>query len=321
MMTANSEKHYLISIDGGGTNTGICVYDRTCGKLRSGVFGGGNYKTHGIDTVRERILRGLRDILPDAEDIPAVTLFLVMGLSGCDSPRDLEVYSNMMQAAGFAPEQMLICNDSEMIFRSVSDGPGICTVAGTGTIALAFAKDGSVYRSGGWGAPISDEGSGYWIGAEIVRSYLSWVDGIGEYNDFFPAFRKTLGCESDEDSAARLAALNPPQVAEWAMPVFEKASENELCRKIIGSAAEKTADLTASACRKAGFSAEDDLCIVESGSLFKNDLYENRFREALRAMLPEAGLQFLQPAGLPAEDGIRLAMKMADVMVSTQSEG
>ena len=63
------------------------------------------------------------------------------------------------------------------------------------------------------------------------------------------------------------------------------------------------------------------MCVSWKASLFKNDLYENRFRDALRAMLPDAGLQFLQPAGLPAEDGIRLAMKMADVMVSTQSEG
>lgn len=319
-MEEKTEKRYLISIDGGGTNTGVCIYDRDRDTLRSRIIGGGNYKTHGIEIVRKRIRTCLRNMLPDVEDIPASTLFLVMGLSGCDSPRDLGIYAEMMQEIGFQPEQMMICNDSEMIFRSVTDVPGICTVAGTGTISLAFGRDGQVWRSGGWGAPISDEGSGYWIGAQITGRYLNWVDGIGEYNEFFPRFREALECGSDEEAAAQLAAMSPAEVAEWARPVFDTAPENSLCMKIIRSAAEKTAALTASVWRKAGFGTDDHICIVESGSLFKNELYENSFRDALLSLLPDADYQFLQSEGLPAEDGIRLAMKMADDLVSTQSE-
>ena len=45
------------------------------------------------------------------------------------------------------------------------------------------------------------------------------------------------------------------------------------------------------------------------------------FRDALLTLLPDADYQFLQSDGLPAEDGIRLAMKMADNLVTTQSEG
>ncbi len=318
-MDTNGLREYLISIDGGGTKTGICIYDCARETGISRVIGGGNYKTHGIDTVRERIGGCLRDMLPDVGDIPGSTRFLVMGLSGCDSSRDFDIYEDMMRTIGFLPERMMICNDSEMIFRSITDAPGICTVAGTGTIALAFTKSGEVHRSGGWGAPISDEGSGYWIGAEITEKYLNWIDGIGEYNDFFPLFRKTLACGSDEEAAALLASMSPSQIAEWARPVFDAASENSLCRKIIVSAAEKTAALTASAYRKAKFDPEDQLSIVESGGLFNNELYENSFRKALLAMLPASDFRFLRSDGIPAEDGIRLAKKMANDLVSTQS--
>ena len=313
-------KRYLISIDGGGTNTGVCIYDRFRNISRSRVIGGGNYKTHGIEMVRKRIHTCLRNMLPEVEDIPASTHFLVMGLSGCDSQQDLDIYADMMRGIGFRQEQMMICNDSEMIFRSVTDAPGICTVAGTGTIALAFGIDGKVRRSGGWGAPISDEGSGYWIGAQITRKYLSWVDGLGEYNEFFPRFREVLECGSDEEAAALLAAMSPAEIADWARPVFEAAPENSMCMEVIRSGAEKTAALTASVWHKAGFTADDHLFIVESGSLFKNELYENCFRDALLALLPDADYQFLRSEGLPAEDGIRLAMKMADDLVTTQSE-
>ena len=170
-MGNHTEQRYLISIDGGGTNTGVCIYDCDLDIYKSKVIGGGNYKTHGIELVQKRIQTCLKNMLSETEDIPASTRFLVMGLSGCDTQRDLDIYAEMMQMIGFKPEQMLICNDSEMIFRSLADEPGICTVAGTGTIALAFGKDGLIWRSGGWGAPISDTGSGYWVGAQIAEKF------------------------------------------------------------------------------------------------------------------------------------------------------
>ena len=318
-MDRNMDRRYLISIDGGGTNTGVCIYDQPRDSLKSKIIGGGNYKTHGIDNVRTRIHTCLKDMLPDVEDIPASTRFLVMGLSGCDSQRDFDVYAEMMRQIGFQTEQMMICNDSEMIFRSLTDPPGICVVAGTGTIALAFGADGQTWRSGGWGAPISDKGSGYWIGAAITEKYLDWIDGIGEDNDFYPRFRETLDADSDEEAAAILAAMTPAEIAEWARPVFDTAQNNSLCMEIIRSAAEKAASLTASVFRKAGFMTDDHLYIVESGSLFKNELYESGFREFLLTLLPNVDYQFLQSEGLPAEDGIKLAMKMAEKSVTTQS--
>ncbi len=313
------ERCYLISIDGGGTKTGVCVYDCRTGNCRCSVCGGGNYKVHGIDTVRERISSCLAELISGCEDIPAQTKYLVMGLSGCDSSYDFRVYAEMMRSLGFASDRMMLCNDSEMIFRSDFDGEGICTVAGTGTIALAFSRSGKVFRAGGWGAPMSDEGSGYWIGAEIVRAYLGWVDGVCEYNDFFARFPVSLNCDSDEEAAAALAAMNPSRIAEWAVPVFESAPENELCRRIIASAAEKTAMLTASVYRKAGFAPESDMVIVESGSLFKNEMYERSFMKNFRKMIPEVNCCFHRSEGIPAENGIRLAKKMAAKLVKTQS--
>ena len=89
--------------------------------------------------------------------------------------------------------------------------------------------------------------------------------------------------------------------------------------KIIQNAAEKTAQLTASACRKGGLLQKKDLNIVESGSLFKNDLYETSFQKRLTGLLPGNDYHFHRSDGVPAEEGINLAMKMADRTVKTQS--
>lgn len=307
----NTEARYLVSIDGGGTKTGICVYDCAADEGKSCVCGGGNYKTHGIETVKTRIDEGLRGLLPEIEEIPAAVRFLVMGISGCDTQQDAEVYREMMQSLGFLPERMLICNDSEMLFRSLADAPGICVVAGTGTIALSFERNGKIRRAGGWGAPVSDEGSGYWIGAAVIREYLEWVDGIGTENAFFDRLREVSPSGDPEEAAAVLAALHPVRTAEWAKAVLEDAGSNDLCRKIVTIAAEKTALLAASVYRKSNFWAENSICIVESGGLFRNEFYERAFRRSLEDLLPARNYSFLRSGGTPAEDGIRLARKLS----------
>jgi glucosamine kinase len=49
-------------------------------------------------------------------------------------------------------------------------------VAGTGTVGWAVLK-GRTLRVGGWGMPISDEGSGAWLGCEALRRVLWALDG------------------------------------------------------------------------------------------------------------------------------------------------
>ena len=41
-------------------------------------------------------------------------------------------------------------------------------ISGTGAICYSFV-DGNIFRSGGWGHRIGDEGSGYWIGKSTVN--------------------------------------------------------------------------------------------------------------------------------------------------------
>lgn len=315
----NHGKRFLISIDGGGTKTGVCVYDCLLSRGYLDECGGGNYKVHGTDAVKERIFQCLKSLVPYSDDIPNDTRFLVLGLSGCDSPKDEMIYTDMITSLGFDRKFMLICNDAEMIFRSLTDEPGICVIAGTGTVAMSFERNGCIRRSGGWGAPLSDEGSGFWIGAELIRQYLRWIDGTGPNNDIFSVFRESFSDCSPEQTAAELGSLQPDRVAEWAKAVFDHAESNSQCRQIVRTAGQKAAELAISVYKKSAFDLEQEIVIAESGSLFKNDLYENSFRKMLDQMLPKRNYSFLCSSSSPAEDGIRLAEKMIKELGSTQS--
>lgn len=56
------------------------------------------------------------------------------------------------------------------------DGDGGVIVAGTGAVGWAIVNR-QTYRVGGWGLPVSDEGSGAWLGAEALRRVLWASDG------------------------------------------------------------------------------------------------------------------------------------------------
>jgi glucosamine kinase len=49
-------------------------------------------------------------------------------------------------------------------------GPGILIIAGTGSNIVGRAADGALYHAGGWGPALGDEGSGFWIGQEALRT-------------------------------------------------------------------------------------------------------------------------------------------------------
>jgi glucosamine kinase len=56
------------------------------------------------------------------------------------------------------------------------DGDGGIIVIGTGSIGWAIIG-GRGHRIGGWGLPLSDEGSGAWLGLEVLRRVLWAHDG------------------------------------------------------------------------------------------------------------------------------------------------
>ena len=66
----------------------------------------------------------------------------------------------------------IITTDAHAACLGAHDGrDGGVIIAGTGAVAWAVIE-GKTYRIGGWGLPISDEGSGAWIGSEALRRVL-----------------------------------------------------------------------------------------------------------------------------------------------------
>lgn len=78
----------------------------------------------------------------------------------------------------FPRGQVQVANDALIGFwGGLAGQPGVVVVAGAGSIAFARDANGHEARAGGWGYLLGDEGSGYWIGREALRSYLRYLEG------------------------------------------------------------------------------------------------------------------------------------------------
>lgn len=70
-----------------------------------------------------------------------------------------------------------VVSDIELAYRAnFPQGEGILVYAGTGSVAYVIDERGVVHQTGGWGYLLGDEGGGYWIGREAVRSVLFEIE-------------------------------------------------------------------------------------------------------------------------------------------------
>ena len=110
-----------------------------------------------------------------AQDLPRMSACLA--LAGASEPTDLAAAQTQRHPFG----RTTITTDAHAACIGAHRGhDGGVIIVGTGSIGWAKLK-GRQYRVGGWGLPVSDEGSGAWIGREALRQVLWAHDGRAEW--------------------------------------------------------------------------------------------------------------------------------------------
>ncbi|PYQ11073.1 MAG: ATPase [Acidobacteria bacterium] len=165
---------YVLGIDAGGTKTvGLLADER--GQLVGEARGGGaNLQTQGELEV-EKVFDDIIETLGRDHHISAVCL----GIAGVDRPHDEAVIRGILRRLGHR-EGVRVVNDAAVALAAgAPDRVGIVVLAGTGSIAYGADRAGRTARSGGYGFLLADEGSGYWLGHQILRAAVRSADGRG----------------------------------------------------------------------------------------------------------------------------------------------
>jgi glucosamine kinase len=214
----------LLGVDGGGTRCRARLAEFSGTVLGEGTAGPANIG-YGIEDSFAAVLEATRKAFVaaglQAGDLNRIVACLA--LAGASEPA-------LLAAARRQPHPFLravFTADAHAACVGAHQGrDGGIIVAGTGTIGWAIIA-GETYRCGGWGFPVSDEGSGAWFGCEALRRVLWAYDGRIAWT----ALLRTLFAEFDGSPHAIVSwtrNARPGDFARFAPRVAEFAAARDV---------------------------------------------------------------------------------------------
>lgn len=196
---------FFLGIDGGGTKT-RCVIGDEKSELGAGASSSSKIQRIGEACARNALAGAVNEACVQAGISPRQIVRTCAGITGAAQPEIAGVMRDLMTS--IVGGHVDIVADIEIAFEDAfGSGFGVMLIAGTGSIAFGKNEKGENARAGGWGYPVSDEGSGQWIGAEAVREALRARDR-GQPGGLLNDLIEKLGANSFEDFIVRLNA-NP----------------------------------------------------------------------------------------------------------------
>ncbi len=176
---------YFIGMDGGGTKTKCILADEELNIIHQCAGGASTFLLLGTEIVSATILSLVNECLEKSGKSPDEISGILIGTSGAGRRSDAEILEKGFQ------EYLAENNINYKNFRVESDArtalegafggkPGSILIAGTGSIMFGKDESGEIYRVGGFGRFIGDEGSGYMLGRKALMAVAKHYDGRGE---------------------------------------------------------------------------------------------------------------------------------------------
>ena len=143
-------------------------------------------------------------------------------------------------------------------------------------------------QGGGWGALISDEGSGYYIGRMAVNAAIRDIDGRGPHTLLTELIQKEMNRSRLKDAIFAIYSTGAAvtQIAKFVRLVSLAVQQgDEVACAIVEENAKVMAEQTAVMLRRHPDAAS--LPIIVAGGAWKTRSYVDRYRIHVKKLLPE----------------------------------
>ncbi len=231
---------FFVGVDGGGTGCRARIEDRERHVLGTGIAGPAALRI-GVDRALAEVERACRGALDEA-GLPADALggvHAAIGLAGVGrkgATEQLVARPHPFRSVTYAHDATIACIGA----HNGRDG-GI-VIVGTGSVGFALVG-GREVRVGGYGFPISDEGSGADLGLSAIRAALRAYDdravASGLTRDIMTRFQ-----HDPFQAVAWMDQATATEYATFAPLVMRHADAgDQVARRIVRDAAEQIDDL------------------------------------------------------------------------------
>jgi N-acetylglucosamine kinase-like BadF-type ATPase len=278
----------FLGIDGGATKTTCVVGDETS-ILATATTGSCSVLRVGEDKAREALHEAVRKACALASVDPTRIVGACVGATGTARPHIAEKVTRLMAQVVSCPVQVV--GDMVVALQAAfGRGPGVITIAGSGSIAFGRSENGETLRAGGWGFQISDEGSGYWVGRIAVGRALRARDE-GDQPLLLTEVMKAWQVSSPEELIQVANASPPPDFAGLFPVVLAAANAGDvLARTVLTVAGSELAGVARIVAGRL-FSKDAAVPMAMAGSVFRQSaLVRQVFYNAVRSEFAQAAM-------------------------------
>ncbi len=262
---------YLIGIDGGGTKTKAVLSDLDGKIICTTETGVSNVLIVGESGVKEVCAKILTIFIDKQKLKPNEIIYWSLGLAGAGRESDQERAQNGVESLGFEDKVLVTSDAHAALVGAFAGREGIIIISGTGSICFGVNDSGQLFRSGGWGHLLGDEGSGYFIGRHAVIAALKDYDQRGPSTKLRRSLENHFKVDSIHEIISKIYQAKEGakvEIANIAPLVFHKTvSDDQIANEIISRAIDELGKLILSIAKQMG-KLEGSIEIATVGSIF-----------------------------------------------------
>ncbi len=301
--------NYLLAVDGGGTKTDVLCADEQGQVVGTGTSGPTNLTVTSVGAASFNLLEAIRQA---TESLPADKQFLrfVMGLAGMDTQKEHDrayaVFKSSLSPLRI--QELVLVNDSVIALVNGTESPNrMVLISGTGTICYGQNESGQTARTSGMDYLLTDQGSGYYIGRQVLREAVKSFDGRCE-----KSMLEQLVCQhfqiksiADLKDAVYSPPLDKHEIAELSAVCSTAFEQNDVRAKVIFQhAVEELVNQAATVARKLGFASRDFDCVL-AGAVMGVQSIQLEVVKSLQQEFP--GMHVKHPEQPPVYGALKLA--------------
>lgn len=166
----------FLAIDAGGTSTRAVLVRPSGQCLSYGTSGGGNPVSRGFDGAISSLVEAALGAL-DGSAQPFHSV--VMGMAGASLELPIDLFHQHFAPLGLSHEIVIESDLLAAFYSGTHHDNGYALIAGTGAVAARVSEGQLASVTDGTGWLLGDNGSGFWLGREVVRAVAAALDGRG----------------------------------------------------------------------------------------------------------------------------------------------
>lgn len=309
--TAVMDQPWIFGIDGGGTSTRIQVESLEGTVLWYRENSSINPRSVGWSGA-EQVLKELFTALYRETGLkPGGCAGGFAGVAGIGRTDDCEQFTNILRRASGLSCPLQADNDAIIALAGAFEKKsGVLLICGTGSIAVSANSEGVMFRAGGWGHILGDEGSAWDVGRRGLAVASRSADNRAEKTVLLGYALEYFHIQDAYDLiSAVYENFNKAQVAGFARLVAQARDEQDPAACAIFASAITELELLVRTTAAHLHSSRDNHQIAFRGGFIENDGWlAEHLSQALTASLPD--FKIIAPRHEPVAGACILARQL-----------